>query len=113
MLKFVNTGTGNEEYFLYPRVVPRLGDLVLKGGKYYRVNEIIFDDDEGDIIVEVVVDTNRTNTADLFKDVPKEIMDRVRRYALGGSKLTAVKLLKEASGVGLKEAKDYCDNLQN
>lgn len=40
-------------------------------------------------------------------------MDQVRRYMLGGSKLAAVKLLKEASGVGLKEAKDYCDNLQN
>ena len=113
MLRFVNTSTGDEECFLYSKVVPRLGDLVLKGGKYYRVNEIIFDDDEGDIIVEVTVDTNRTNTADLFKDVPKEIMDQVRRYMLGGSKLAAVKLLKEASGVGLKEAKDYCDNLQN
>lgn len=113
MLKFVNTATGGEECFLYSKVVPRLGDLIFKGGKYYRVNEIIFDDDEGDIIVEVTIDTNRTNTADLFKDVPKEIMDQVRRYMRSGTKIAAVKLLKEAAGVGLKEAKDYCDNLQN
>lgn len=113
MLKFVNKRTGDEECFLYSKFVPRLGDLILKGGKYYRVSEVIFDDDEGDIIVEVFVDTDKTSAEDLFKDVPREIMDQVRRYMLGGSKLAAVKLLKEASGVGLKEAKDYCDNLQN
>ena len=29
-----------------------------------------------------------------------------------GSKLAAIKLLKERTGMGLKEAKEYCDNLQ-
>ena len=113
MLKFVNTATGSEECFLYSKIVPRLGDLVLKGGKYYRVNEIIFDDDEGDIIVEVTIDTNRTNTADLFKDVPKEIMDQVKRDILNGRKLHAVRLLSNASGASLKESKDYFEELQN
>lgn len=111
MLKLIDTGTGKEELFLYSKAIPRLGDLILKGGKYYRVNEIIFDDDEGDIIVEAIIDTNRTNIEDLFKDVPKEVMAQVREAALTGSKLFAVKLLKEVSGVGLKEAKDYCDSL--
>lgn len=111
MLKLIDTGTGKEELFLYSKAIPRLGDLILKGGKYYRVNEIIFDDDEGDIIVEVIVDINRTNTEDLFKDIPKEIMDQVIKYMSSGMKLNAVKLLKEVSGVGLKEAKDYCESL--
>lgn len=111
MLKLIDTGTGKEELFLYSKAIPRLGDLVLKGGKYYRVNEIIFDDDEGDIIVEVTIDTNRTSTASLLENVPKEIMDKVREAALNGSKLFAVKLLKEVSGISLREAKDYCDSL--
>lgn len=54
-----------------PSLFQDFGDLILKGGKYYRVSEVIFDDDEGDIIVEVFVDTDKTSAEDLFKDVPK------------------------------------------
>lgn len=90
-----------------------MGDLVLKGGKYYKVDNVIFDDDEGDIIIEVVVDTCRMSSNEIFSKVPRETMNTVISLLREGSKLTAVKLLKETAGIGLKEAKEFCDNLQN
>ena len=111
MLKLKDKNSGYEECFLYSKFIPRLGDIILKGGKYYIVSNVIFDDDEGNIIVEVFVDTSRTDISELFKQVPQEVIDTVTRLMQEGSKLAAVKLLKEKAGVGLREAKEYCESL--
>lgn len=114
MLKFVNKSSGKEEAFLYSKAIPRLGDSVLKNGVYYRVEDVIFDDDEGDIIIEVSLDSNKNNNLEkVFAQVPRNIMDRIKQLLKEGEKLKAVKLLKEVAGTGLREAKDFCDNLQN
>ena len=89
-----------------------MGDTILKGGEYYKVDEVIFDDDEGDIIVNVFSDPARTNSDKLISQVSRASMDKVIQLLREGSKLTAVKLLKELTGISLKDAKDYCDELQ-
>lgn len=112
MLKFVDTSIGKEEAFLYSKTVPRSGDVILKNGLYYRVEDVIFDDDEGDIIVEASLDTHKNNGLNkAFSHVQKETMNKVKQLLNRGDKLRAVKLLYEASGSSLKEAKEFCDNL--
>lgn len=113
MLKFINKRNGVEDTFLYPKFIPRMGDTILKGGEYYKVDEVIFDDDEGDIVVNVLPDPSRTNPNKLIEQVPRASMDKVIQLLREGSKLAAVKLLKEEAKIGLKEAKDYCDEMQN
>ena len=113
MLKLLDTSIGREEAFLYSKTVPRLGDIILKNGLYYRVTDVIFDDDDGNIIVEVSPNTYKNNPSKVFQRVPTETMIEVRRLLNRGEKLKAVKLLYEASGSSLKEAKEFCDNLQN
>lgn len=114
MLKFVDTGTGKEEAFLYSKIVPRSGDIILKNGLYYRVEDVIFDDDEGDIIVEVSPDTHKNNGLNkAFSHVRKEIMNEVRQLLNRGERLKAVKLLYKASESSIEEAIEFCNNLQN
>lgn len=114
MLKFVDKNTGKEEAFLYSKTIPRSGDAVLKNGLYYRVEDVIFDDDEGDITVVVFPDTHKNNGLNkAFSHVQKETMNRVKQLLNYGERLAAVKLLYEASGSSLKEAKEFCDNFQN
>jgi hypothetical protein len=40
-----------------------------------------------------------------------EQMDKIRLFVAAGEKLQAVKFIKEQSGMGLKESKEYFDNL--
>ena len=44
-------------------------------------------------------------------DLPKETKERVLQLARKGKKIQAIKELKEAIGLGLKEAKAYVDRL--
>jgi ribosomal protein L7/L12 len=41
----------------------------------------------------------------------QQMSDEVRRLAARGQKIEAIKLLREKSGLGLKEAKDLVDRL--
>jgi len=43
--------------------------------------------------------------------VDGEIAEAARALLLGGRKIEAVKLVKERTGFGLKEAKDYVESL--
>lgn len=113
MLKLLDTSIGREEAFLYSKTIPRLGDTILKNGLYYKVTDVIFDDDEGNIIVEASLNTYKNNPSKVFQRVPMETMIEIRRMLDRGERLKAVKLLYEASGSSLKEAKEFCDNLQN
>lgn len=111
MLKLVNIDTGKEEAFLYSKTIPRSGDILLKNGKYYRVEDVIFDDDEGDITVVVGYDIHRNNG---FSHVREDTMNMVKQLLNKGEKLEAAKLLYKASGSrSLKEVKEFCNNFQN
>lgn len=44
--------------------------------------------------------------------VPEEpINDEIRQLVMEGKKIQAIKKLRDATGLGLKDAKDYVDNL--
>lgn len=43
-----------------------------------------------------------------FGNVPPQVVEAIRK----GNKVTAVKLYKEATGLPLKEAKEYIDNIE-
>ena len=45
---------------------------------------------------------------DPFEDVPPEVQDALER----GQTILAIKRLREATGVGLKEAKEFVDEVQ-
>jgi ribosomal protein L7/L12 len=45
---------------------------------------------------------------DPYKDLPREIVDAVQR----GEKIRAIKRYREATGVGLREARDFIEGLQ-
>lgn len=108
MLKFLAEG-GKQESFLYSKVIPRVGEVVLKNGLYYRVRDVIYDDDEGDIIVKVIEDVSMNGVDRAIESVPQGVMEYVHSLLREGSKLSAVKALKEAAQIGLREAKDYCN----
>ena len=74
---------------------------------------------ESDIVIDCSVDRD-INTYDFIAvatvtketDTNKIILDaELLRLIKAGTKLQAVKLKKESSGMGLKDAKDYVDNL--
>jgi Ribosomal protein L7/L12 C-terminal domain len=47
-------------------------------------------------------------TFDPYANVPREIAEAVQ----GGQKIKAIKLYRESAGVGLKEAKDFIEEVQ-
>jgi hypothetical protein len=46
-------------------------------------------------------------TFDIYKDVPADVAEALHR----GQRILAIKRLREATGVGLKEAKEYLDEV--
>ena len=45
--------------------------------------------------------------------IPDGDLDRIRNALYGGRKIEAIKLYRESSGAGLKEAKDFADGLED
>ncbi|WP_284735531.1 ribosomal protein L7/L12 [Dongia deserti] len=44
-------------------------------------------------------------------DIDPKVLDEVRRLSAGGQKIEAIKLLREATGLGLADAKGIVDSL--
>lgn len=64
--------------------------------------------------VDELLSTHKNNGLNkAFSHVQKETMNRVKQLLNYGERLAAVKLLYEASGSSLKEAKEFCNNFQN
>jgi ribosomal protein L7/L12 len=48
----------------------------------------------------------------LHHDLPKDVPQAVAEALRNGAKIQAIKLYREATGVGLKEAKDFIEEVQ-
>lgn len=98
---------------LYDRHVPRVGEIVVSDDHSYEVVEVIYNDDNNDIFIRVEEIMNTRFGNPMFVGMPPsdDKLEEVRRLALSGNKLRAVKLYKEIMGIGLKEAKDYVNSL--
>ena len=51
--------------------------------------------------------------ASILNQSPESINAEIKREALKGNKIKAIRLYREMTGIGLKEAKDYIDKLSN
>lgn len=48
----------------------------------------------------------------MSSDLPNEIIDAVRQALFRGNKIEAIKLYREATGLGLTESKEFIDALE-
>ena len=60
-------------------------------------------------IQTIIVNDDSNSVLGDFDVIPPYLIE-VRQLAAAGNKLAAVKLYKESTGLGLKEAKDWVDN---
>lgn len=108
MIRFANL-RGKEIGALSLRMdlAPHIGSHVTYDDNTYIVRDVTYNYD----ISEAVVRLEGVTTSPYGEFISTERLDEVARLAKGGSKLAAVKLYKDLTGVGLKEAKDYVDSL--
>lgn len=112
MIKLFNSMDEEVGTLLYDKHVPNQGDYIISNDTVYRVLQVVYDDDDNEILLRVekgipAYGIPKYSAELTFSDPFKE----VRRLALIGEKLRAVKLYKELTGKGLKECKDYVDSL--
>lgn len=113
MIKLVSITNTEIGTLLYDRHIPRVGEVIVSDDRSYEVIEVIYNDDNNDILIRVEGILNTRYGNPKFAGMPPSAdrLEEVRRLALSGEKLRAVKLYKEIMGIGLREAKDYIDSL--
>ena len=87
----------------------RVNEFISKGCKVVgNVNSIAINTNVFWIQTIIVNDDSNSVLGD-FDVIPSYLIE-VKQLAAAGNKLAAVKLYKESTGLGLKEAKDWVDN---
>lgn len=112
MIKLISIANVEIGTLLYDKHIPRTGEIIISDDLSYRVAEVIYDDDSGNVLIKVELKVNARYANPRFpKELSDEVTENTRRLALEDGRLAAVKYYKEAMGIGLKEAKDYVDSL--
>lgn len=115
MIKLIDYENKEITTLLYDKHIPREGEYVVSDEHSYKVQEVIYNDDEGIIFLRVeknynnhIIYGNPRHVGVLSSD---DKMEEVRRLALSDLKLQAVKLYKDLTGKSLRESKDFVDSL--
>lgn len=113
MIKLINYENQEITTLLYDKHIPREGEYVVSDEHSYKVQEVTYNDDDGIIFlrVEEMVTTRYGSPRCAGDPLSYFQIEEVRRLALSGQKLAAVKLYKDLTGISLKESKDFVDSL--
>ena len=86
-----------------------INDFIAKGCKPLGGVSIVVGDKNMIYVQTITVDNDSNNVLGEFNTDPSYLIE-VRELASSGNKLSAVKLLKDKTDMGLKEAKEWVDN---
>lgn len=113
MIKLINYENQEITTLLYDKHIPREGEYVVSDEHSYKVQEVIYNDDDDTIFLRVEEIVTTRYGSPRYAGVPpsEDKIEEVRRLALSGLKLQAVKLYKDLTGKSLKESKDFVDSL--
>lgn len=113
MIKLINYENQEITTLLYGRHIPREGEYIVSDEHSYKVQEVIYNDDDDTIFLRVEEIVTTRYGSPRYAGVPpsEDKIWEVRRLALSGLKLQAVKLYKDLTGKSLKESKDFVDSL--
>lgn len=104
LINCTNIVDPNDTFVINPPMVLPKGTHISYHYRYYTIEEIFYDDENGCIDHKVSLD--RCDLKNL-KGLDARVLDLCRNKR----KLEAIKYVKESSNVGLKEAKDFVDDL--
>ena len=104
LINCTNIADPNDTFVINPPMVLPKGTYISYHHRYYTVEEILYDDENG--CVDYKVSLDRYDPKDI-----KGLEAKVLGLCRDKQKLEAVKYVKEASHVGLKDAKDFVDDL--
>lgn len=112
MIKLINCSDQNIGSLLYDKHIPRVGDIIIREENAYKVLEVMFNDDENEIIlrIEHIYRTSYGNPL-LAGTVSGSDIAKVTLLALSGDKLGALKLYKEITKKPLKDCKKFIDDI--
>ena len=86
-----------------------INDFISKGCKPLGGVSVVVGDKNIIYVQTIAVDNDSNNILGEFNSEPLYLRE-VRELASSGNKLSAVKLLKDETGMDLKEAKEWIDN---
>ena len=102
LINCTNTVDQNDVFVINPPVVLPKGTRMSYHDRYYVIEEILYDDESG--VIDYMVSPDRQHG---LKGMDAQVLE----YCRNSMKLQAVKYVKETLNTGLKEAKDYVDDL--
>ena len=102
LINCTNTVDQDDVFVINPPVILPKGTRFSYHDRYYVIEEIFYDDENGCIDYNV--------SPDLYRGI-KSLDAKVLEFCRNNQKLQAIKYVKEVSDIGLKDAKDYVDDL--
>ena len=103
LINCTNKEDPKDIFVINPPVVLPINSKIVYHNRTYIITEILYDDESG------VVDYSVVQSKQLLDN--NTLIEEVLEYCRKKQKLYAVKFVKERLGIGLRESKDYVDDL--